>query len=326
MTSSLHNPFYDELDYTGCVRDRSHTVPHMIYNNTGPATSQFQMEKIYTASDYDEYYEDFHWAMRRTELQQARHMMRSPQLESRVKLIEFARTLCTSRSLARTTLHLSCHIIDRFMDLFEVAEERLRMFAAVCVLIAAKLEDRSDCVPRWSELQPLFERQIETREYAILECMIINALQWKLSLPTAASFLEYYIVGSITISDVPIRLRTSRPHSAMTPNSQVYPALRLQMYNLVYYLLDLSLNDLQMIGMRPSKLAAATILCARQIMDYRPFWNTELQHLTDYGVQDDVFSLASKLRMLYVALNSCKRGFPFGVDLSLLGRAKRMRD
>lgn len=293
------------------------------------------MDKIYSAQasqDFDEYYEDFHEAMRVSEVSLARqHLRRSPQLQSRDKLIEFTRTLCTERLLARTTLHLACYLIDSFMDLFEIAQERLRMFCAVCVLIAAKLEDISLCIPRWNELQPFFEAPIEAREYAVLECMIVNAMQWKINVPTAASFLEYYIVGSITIRDVPIRLRSNR--SKERPQS--FPELRLKMYNLVYYLLDLSLNDLGMIGVRPSKLAAAAVLCARQIAGYYIPWTVELQHLTEYEMQD-ICSVAKELRRLYGAdnldvmplLDGRKRLYPFEGETTLEVDflPKRMRD
>lgn len=287
------------------------------------------MEKIYTSSDFDEYYEDFHEAMRASEATLLKHHKRSPQLDSRAKLIQFTRTLCTKRHLARTTLHMSCYIQDRFMDVFEIAEERLKMFAAVCVLIAAKLEDRSDCIPRWADLQPLFEAKIDAREYAIFECMILNSLRWKMNVPTAASFIEYYIVASITIQDVPIRLR-GRP--AEDKKSQVYPALRLKLYNVIYYLLDLSLEDVAMIGVRPSKLASACILCARQVLGYRPFWTEELRFVTAYQMQD-ISGIAKELRRQYVAVHDLdyaqgrtrateKRAYPFDLEASVPKRAR----
>lgn len=257
------------------------------------------MEKIYTSCDYDEYYEDFHVSMRSSELTQFKYSKRSPQLDSRIKLIQFCRKLCVDRLMARTTLHMACYILDRFMDVFEIAPERLKMFGAVCVLLAAKVEDRGDLIPRWADLQSLFEAKVEPREYAIFECMILNSLRWKINVPTAASFIEYYIVASITIQDVPIRLR-GRP--AEDQKAQVYPALRLRMYNLIYYLLDLSLEDVDMIGVRPSKLASASILCARQILGYRPFWTEELRYITKYNMQD-IFGIAKMLRKQYVAVH-----------------------
>lgn len=250
------------------------------------------MEDIYTPSDFDEYYLDFHDSMREEEQKLTQHNRHSPQLDSRPKLIEFAKTLCRDRLLSRTTLHLACYIIDRFMDLFEIGEERLRMFCAVCVLIAAKFEDRGECIPRWAELLALFGTEIDSHEYTIFECMILNSMHWKLTIPTAASFLEYYIVASVTPQDVPVLLKLRQQ------KLQIFPELKLKMYNVIFYLLDLSLDRVDMIGVRPSKLAAAAILAGRQLLGYRPHWTKELQILTEYQIQD-IFAVAQQLGMLY---------------------------
>ena len=241
--------------------------------------------------------------MRISELSLVKHNMRSPQINERAKLIEFARTLCSERMLARTTLHLACFVIDRFMDVFMVAQERLKLFVTVCVLLAAKLEDRGDNIPRWAELKPYLESGLnDPKELATFELMILNALRWKVNIPTAASFLEYYIVASIRMDDVPIRLRswTDSKCDSAERHSQVFPALRLRMYNLVYYLLDLSLSDHRMIGVRPSKLASACILCARQMQGLRPFWTAELTSMCQYEMQD-VCGVAKDLRRQFVA-------------------------
>lgn len=293
------------------------------------------MEMVYKTTDFDQYYLDFHDTMRESELSLPKYYMRSPQLDMRCKLIEFTKTLCTERMLSRTTLHLSRYLLDTFMDTFEVAEERLRLFACVCVLLAAKLEERSDLIPRWRDLKQFLETMPSTlksvstnvpgllsKEYAIFECMILNTMRWKLSVPTAATFIEYYIVASLTIRDVPIRLRCWPGGK----RSQNYTELRLRMYNLIYYLLDMSLSSLDLIGALPSKLAAASILCARHILHYRPFWTAELHQITGYAIED-VVAIAKLLREQYLAtldldIPIClgKRPFPFDNEDRVVGR------
>lgn len=260
------------------------------------------MDNCYALSDYDEYYQDFHDSMRSSEKRMLKHNMRSPQLDTRIKLVQLAKTISSNR-LSRTTLHLSIYILDHFMDIFEISPERLQMFVGVCVLLAAKIEDRSDAIPRWAELQQFFGRKIDSREYSIFECMILNSLRWKLVVPTAASFLEYYIFASITVQDVPV---------SKSPGDQlhVFRQLRLRIYNLIYYLLSLSLDDVHLIGVLPSKMAAATILSARQILNHRPHWTPQLLYITSYELSV-VEVLASDLTTLYkYSLDNC----PFSPD------------
>lgn len=260
-----------------------------------------QIEKIFTFSEYDEYYQEFHNSMRASELTLISYTGRSPQLEFRNTLVETARTICTELLLSRTTLHLSIYIIDRFMDQFEIAQQRLLMFSAVCVLIAVKLEDKSECVPNWTDIQPFLDYPIAALEYSIFELMILNSLQWRVNVPTAALFLDYYIGSAITLSDKKI----SPGEVDVNIRLQEYSVIQLQVYNLIFYLLDMSLNDVRLIGVLPSKLAASCILCARMILDYQPYWTRKLKNLTNYEIQD-VFKLAEDLKMQFMSTESKK--------------------
>lgn len=252
--------------------------------------------------------------MRRSEHKRYKYLKQSPQLDSRSKLLEVARSVCAERSLHRTTLHLAVYILDTFMDVFEISHERLRLFSVVCVLIASKIEDRSECVPRWEEIQQFLDptNQAGPRECRILECMILNSLNWRVGVPTAATFMEYYIDQSITVQDVQ---GSENSETVNLKNLQMFKDLRLIMYNLIYYLLDLSLNEVALIGVLPSKLAAASILCARFLLSYEPIWTINLANVTGY-VLEDVIKLAKELLVIYkvdyyvqkdLDLNKCKK-------------------
>lgn len=225
---------------------------------------------------YTEYAEEIVGTLQEKEKQRIPFLQQSPQLKYRHVLVTWMRAVAEELNLSNTSVHLAVYLLDIFMDNHRIVEERLGLVALVCILLAAKFEERDANVPKISELNSRVGNQYPITDFISLEFMIMQFLHWSLVLPTAAHFAEYYTVFATSSSDmcsVPSQFKT-------------FKELRNAVQHNVRDFLDLSLQEVCLIPVKPSLVAAACIAAARQTLQLSSKWTSILQNVTKYQFMD----------------------------------------
>lgn len=88
-----------------------------------------------------------------------------------------------------------------FMDNHNIYPERLKLVALVCLLLAAKFEERECNVPKIADLNNVIKNQYPYNDFFSLELMILTFMDWNLTIPTAANFVEHYVGYVVQNSD-----------------------------------------------------------------------------------------------------------------------------
>ncbi|KAJ9591464.1 hypothetical protein L9F63_002070 [Diploptera punctata] len=151
---------------------------------------------------FTEYADEIVSSLRDKELQRIPFYQQSPQFSCRCLLVAWIRGIAEELNLNNTTVHLSVYLLDIFMDNHRIVVSRLHLVALVCLLLAAKFEERDINIPKISELNSRIGNVYPLRDYVLLEFMVMNFLHWSLVLPTAAHFAEYFIVFAVRTSDM----------------------------------------------------------------------------------------------------------------------------
>nr|CAD7575953.1 unnamed protein product [Timema californicum] len=193
----------------------------------------------------------------------------------RPSLVGWMSTVAERMKLCNTTVHLSIYILDVFMDNHSITTERLILVALVCLLLAAKFEERDVNVPKIHELNELVQNQYPINDFILLEIMTLKFLHWNLVIPTVAHFAEYYV----TFSTLPSDLKNA-------PHFSNYSELQCYAYDYVKDYLDESLKDVAMHQYQPSLVAASCIAATRLRLHLNPKWTSSLCEYTSYEFSD----------------------------------------
>jgi len=198
----------------------------------------------------------------------------SPQIQSRPYLVCWIGTVAEKFQVCTCTLHLAVFIMDTFMDNHTIDLDRLHLVALVCLLVAAKYEERDVGIPKINELNSVVNCRYTTIDFQGLEIMILSFLDWNLNLPTAAHFAEYYSLYTVSRKDWDTMEYTS------------YESFWKEARRLVQDYLNRSLIDVRMLQFMPSLVAATCIFLARQQLNLSTKWSNELITVTKYCFGD----------------------------------------
>jgi Cyclin, N-terminal domain/Cyclin, C-terminal domain len=162
------------------------------------------------------------------------YQSRQPHLSdgNRAILVNWMVDLQASFQFSDATLHLAVSLLDRFLDVTPVILGQLQLVGATCFWIASKYEERYLPIHVLvCACDGLYTRQ----EFVFIETKILSTLGYRLSLPTANTFLDIFLV----VAKLDNRTRTMA-HTVLKD--------ALSSYTLLQY--------------RPSELAAAAFLVA----------------------------------------------------------------
>ena len=151
-------------------------------------------------------------------------------------------------------------------------EEKMNLYAGVCVMIAAKGVDLDKKVPYYSRFQRHADAAYSKSEYEQLEGELLAEIEFDIQIPTFVTFLNYYLSNGLLFSDDPLNKR-----SAFIIEEKVkeltFKALKSGDY----------------ISRNQEKLAASIVLRARK--ECRLGWNpliTEYSLMSAAEFQDEV--------------------------------------
>ncbi|PON90459.1 Cyclin [Trema orientale] len=139
--------------------------------------------------------------------------------------------------LMEETLYLTVNLIDRFLAVQPVLRKKLQLVGVTALLLACKYEEVS--VPVVEDLILISDKAYSRKEVLEMEKLMINTLQFNLSVPTPYVFMRRFLKAAQ--SDKKLEL-------------------------LSFFMIELCLVEYQMLKFPPSLLAAAAIYTAQIAM------------------------------------------------------------
>lgn len=164
---------------------------------------------------------------------------RQPQLNAKMRaiLIDWLVDVAANYKLRPLTLFLTVRLIDQYLDRRPVPRRQLQLVGVAAMLIAAKFEEI--CPPEVQDFVYITADAYTRDELIEMEIRMLAALEFRISTPTAAHFLER--VGRVGRCDARQR-------------------------NLAQFLIELTLTDYSMSRHLPSHLACSAVIISNCLL------------------------------------------------------------
>lgn len=218
-----------------------------------------------------EYSDEIIWVLQEAELNRLKLQYTSPQSAFRPLLVNLIRDVAQQQNLRRTTVHLAIYLMDAFMDNHKITNNRLKLTALSCIMLAAKIEENEPKVPTLKKMNELLTHKCPLSDFLVLEVVLLKFFNWYLLIPTTAVFVEYWLLQIVSKNDF-----------ISTTTDDQYFERRSRAAELVLEFLDVTLLDITMTNVRPSLLAAACIAATRAMLPVLRTWNNNMIKLTGY--------------------------------------------
>ncbi|WMV27826.1 hypothetical protein MTR67_021211 [Solanum verrucosum] len=170
--------------------------------------------------------------------------------------------------LLEETLYLTVNLIDRFLAVQSVIRKKLQLVGITAMLLACKYEEVS--VPVVEDLILISDRAYTRKEVLEMEKLMVNALQFNMTVPTAYAFMRRFLKAAQ--SDKKVELVS-------------------------FFLIELCLVEYEMLRFPPSMLAAAAIFTAQCTLGVSKEWNKTCERHSSY-VKDQLLE-CSKLMVCF---------------------------
>lgn len=178
--------------------------------------------------------------------------------QMRAILIDWLVEVAEEYRLVPETLHLAVNYIDRFLSYVPVARSKLQLVGVTCMLIASKYEEIHP--PAVDEFVYISDNTYKREEIMSMEAIILNRLNFELSIATSKGFLNRYMKAA-----------KAGECDATTEA-------------LCQYLCELTLQEYSFLKYRPSQIAAAAFRLALHTMRL-PSWTPLLEQISNFSAQ-----------------------------------------
>ncbi|XP_074642207.1 cyclin-J-like [Tubulanus polymorphus] len=234
---------------------------------------------------------DVHNTLRQKEKHIMPYHSHSPQINARRSLVDWLAVICDKIEVCVNARHLAIHLLDYFMDNFDIGPDKLQLVAFGSLLVASKFQQMDCQVSRWKTLNGFLDSPGYTSiEYMQMELMILEFFRWNITAPTAADFGPYYMVASM--------LDNSCPGDDTHGDYRRKAFSFLQKY--MDYFLEISLQDYIYRFYDPSLVAAACVAASRICVRLVPTWPLCIEKLTSYNWEQ----VSSVVDFMLKALNA----------------------
>ncbi|KAG9443128.1 hypothetical protein H6P81_018982 [Aristolochia fimbriata] len=152
------------------------------------------------------------------------------------------------------TLFLTVNLIDRFLDRQSVVRKKLQLVGVTAMLLACKYEEVT--VPVVEDLILISDRAYTREEVLAMEKLMINTLQFNMSVPTPYVFMKRFLKAAQ--SDRKLEL-------------------------LSFFMVELCLVEYEMLKYPPSLLAAAAVYTAQCTLSRYRAWSGASEWHTNYS-------------------------------------------
>lgn len=164
-------------------------------------------------------------------------LYQSPEVNHREHLVNCIKFIAESESLGRPSVHLAVYLLDFYMDNHKIAVERLELVAVVCLILACKIEEKEDKIPKITEISGSIQNIFHLNEYVSLECMILTFYNWNIMIPTTAHFIDYFIAKAISEDDLMVNKFDKSPN-------QSFGDFKFHIERLIFDYLDITIGGI----------------------------------------------------------------------------------
>ncbi|XP_019423552.1 PREDICTED: G2/mitotic-specific cyclin-2-like isoform X2 [Lupinus angustifolius] len=187
----------------------------------------------------------------------------------RAILIEWLIEVHDKFDLVQETLFLTINLIDRFLAKQTVVRKKLQLVGMVALLLACKYEEVS--VPVVGDFILLSDNAYSRKEVLEMERLMLNTLQFNMSVPTAYVFIRRFLKAAE--ADKKLEL-------------------------LAFFLIELSLMEYEMLKFPPSMQAAAAVYTAQCTVNGFKQWNRKCEWHSTYS-EDQLLECSSMMVRLH---------------------------
>ncbi|GER43931.1 cyclin [Striga asiatica] len=215
---------------------------------------------------------DYYKKAERTSCVPPNYMAHQSDINERMRgiLIDWLIEVHHKFELMDETLYLMVNIMDRFLAVKPVLRKKLQLVGITAMLLACKYEEVS--VPIVNDLIFISDKAYCRQEILDMEKLMINTLQFNLSLPTPYPFMRRFL------------------KAAQSDNN------KLEM--LSFFMVELCLVSYEMLRFPPSLLAAAAVFTAQCTLNGRKQWSKTCVSYTSYS-QDQLMECAKMMVSLH---------------------------
>lgn len=192
------------------------------------------------------------------------HQQKSLTTSMRAILVDWLVEVQENFELNHETLYLAVKLVDLYVSKKEIAKEILQLVGAVSLFIASKFDER--CPPLVEDFLYICDDAYKRRDFLAMERSILKAIGFDIGFPLSYRFLRRYAKCA----------RAS-----------------METLTLARYILEMTLMDYEIISLRESEVAAASLLVALR-MKKAGDWTTTLEYYTGYK-ESDLISTAKQL-------------------------------
>ena len=191
------------------------------------------------------------------------YLSMQPQINETMRaiLVDWMINVQVQFRLVPDTLYLAVNLLDRYLEKVEVPRTKLQLAGITALFIAAKYEEV--WAPRIYDFVSVCDNLYSRQEIVQMEKHMLNALKYKISMPTAYTFLVRYLKAA---------------HADVT------------IAQISCYILEVTLLSYPLLRYLPSQLAAAAILVARNSTGRNPWSPTLLRYAQYY--EEDIMPIA----------------------------------
>jgi len=208
--------------------------------------------------------------------EEAAFMPRPTYMESQVDinakmraiLIDWLVEVHMKYKLRLETLFLTINLIDRYLMRVPVIRKRLQLIGVVAMFVACKFEEIEP--PRIQDFVYITDNAYSKEDIISMECTLLATLGFKIVAPTPAHLLHRFLTAN----------RCDDRHR-----------------QLVQYILELALLDLQMVRHSPSHLVASALLLSNELLGRRLLWPPPMVSQTGHS-EHTLRACAEELRAL----------------------------
>ncbi|XP_051123489.1 G2/mitotic-specific cyclin-2-like isoform X1 [Andrographis paniculata] len=193
--------------------------------------------------------------------------------------------------LMEETLYLTVNLIDRFLAVQTVVRKKLQLVGITALLLACKYEEVS--VPVVEDLILITDRAYCRQEVLQMEKLMVNTLQFNMSVPTPYVFMRRFLKAAQCDKEVEM---------------------------VAFFLMELSLVEYEMVKFQPSVLAAAAIFAGQCSVSGEKQWSRTCAVHTNYSMEQlmecarlmTTFHMkagSGKLTGVHKKYSTCKYGY-----------------
>ncbi|KAJ1651737.1 G1/S-specific cyclin-E2 [Dispira simplex] len=235
---------------------------------------------------------------------------RHPELSVHMRpvLVDWILEVGADYHLHRSTVHMAVNFLDRFLSSSEdVTRDILQCLATACLSLAIKLEEYT--CPKLRELVDLAQGAFDLQQLKRAEHIVVKAIQWHLTPPTAQHWLPLYYQRAAKINPHVFQAPSSSPllpaKSVVVPGPPLFNSSvvrHLPQYHRDWFvfasdIMDIALHHQRSLHYSYSTLAAAAFFLTTTYFTPRELVEDIFFQVTERTFQD-VAECVAFLRML----------------------------